>query len=333
MTRYISNLDGSANPVRDVTQVSRKAQGTGCDIQLMSPLQTASKASWINAVESQVPTGRPKGYKGTLDNTSPGERKYVRKASHIADVRDWVAFHRQVLQKWHSEQGPNPDLDAPLPFTVCEFGWTHTQAKRRYDHGSHNNSVRLMNLVECICRHNFGTKFGVEFMAFYQPPFAQLVPMAEHVLTRLGGGYAWEGGFNSAIAGIATNSALQIKNKVYEKIQNKHEAQYVVRMDTETEQTSERLDFLVKSSQEKENKEWYASQKAQREAEETKFITADDRLAKAYDELDDAVDDYLDMNMVRRLAVIAEGAEWLEDFAEDMEKLDMLERRDRAAGS
>lgn len=145
-------------------------------------------------------------------------RRYMQHWDHVLQAQAFIDWWRAAINKYRDEN-PNYDPSTPLPWTACEAGWTFDTPYRYYMHiMSRTSSVPLMNLVDAIVHlDDYCMAHGAEikFIVVMRCWTADMVPMAEHIHSRLNNTYANNGGFNTTAAGISHASDEAIPAGVY----------------------------------------------------------------------------------------------------------------------
>jgi len=76
-----------------------------------------------------------------------GRRRYVPNVRQLEQIQAWLLAMRARLARI-----PPGKEDSPIPWAVCEIGWTKDPDLRSRQHASHSSSIPLMNLVgQCCC--------------------------------------------------------------------------------------------------------------------------------------------------------------------------------------
>lgn len=288
------------------------------------PAQTAGFGAWIRSIDEHVKQSKPTAYEFHYsDQTQDSQRRYLREKHHITRLEKWLAIQRQRMGDW---LGNNPlaSLDDPLPWTVCEIGWTTNQPQRRLDHETHSGSVRIMNLIDSIARVEVGDSFRMQFLSLYPVPFSILASMAEHVLSRLCGSYAGQGGLNVTVAGKSVTAASKVRASVYHVVQGELGPHFELRAAEVMAELEKHLEFATMSARvakleedEKEARDGKLQKQARHAEVEEEYRDAEGRL-------DDVVDALLAERKARRLRDLTQDVEWVKSYREGLEAVAML---------
>ncbi|KAF2219748.1 hypothetical protein BDZ85DRAFT_268273 [Elsinoe ampelina] len=142
-------------------------------------------------------------------------RKYIRNQNDIDNVRKFIEANTARLEgTMHARRLVGTD---ECDFDIFEAGYTDNASRRKTEHARHASSNRLLYLVDAIFRTLLASS-GVSMiyrtiMVLDSPDQAGL---AEHLVTKLGGGYVEDGGCNGTYAGHSVGKSRTIDPLIYE---------------------------------------------------------------------------------------------------------------------
>ncbi|SMR60310.1 unnamed protein product [Zymoseptoria tritici ST99CH_1E4] len=288
------------------------------------PLQTPGVGAWIRSIDETVKTARPEGYNpNNADLPINSERKYIRKPYQIDRLEEWVDVIRERLQHWQSSH-PLTSMDEPLPWTVIDIGWTAKQQQRRYDHEHHSGSIRIMNLVESIVKREIGGYYKIYFLSLYSVPSHKLAGTAEHILSRLCGSYAAEGGLNVTVAGKSITAAKEIKADVYTEIQLGLGAKYGARTRVTKERLKTDVNFLELATRVVKLQQVEKQLKSGKQERQNERVDVERKYLGAEQLLDHASDKILEENKAKRALTLVKDLDWLSSYCGVLETIEEL---------
>lgn len=327
---FLCNLQGQSlsydQLMRLLDTVDRYAhgltsQGPAANTPPAIPTQTHAEGSWAYKIENIIGTGRPSGWnKNTTLRPTKAERRYIRKDVHVTQLREWSARIRQYAVDWR-QNNPSANTTDPLPWTLSETGWAFRQGNRRRDHETHTNSIWIMNLVDAIARWLFDHKFKTRFIALCRVPFEPLVPVAEHVVSRLAGSYYVHHGFNFAVGGITTGSRHKIPEATWDKVQGEMDAAYASRVQADRIQLNYRKKFLEQSAAVAKLEEEFVAKRKARQDLSKERQKAQKEEEDAYSEIEQVWLAYVAQDRVKRAMALQSDLAWMEGLKDDLEEL------------
>ncbi|GAB7322751.1 hypothetical protein MBLNU13_g05331t1 [Cladosporium sp. NU13] len=178
-------------------------------IKIEKSLRTyVDDADFANEVDCVFGLGRT-GKAVSTDTT----RRYLARSQENAPqekrLEDLLAFCKGLRARiLEAKQQPGYNVKNRMATPLCEVGYTNDAVRRKTQHQTHTESNALMNLVDAVCRHLYGTKYTMEFFVIYCIPESILVGLAEHLFSTLCQSYHKGGtGFNTVAAGNSTGTA------------------------------------------------------------------------------------------------------------------------------
>lgn len=148
--------------------------------------------------------------------------------------------------------------------------------------------------------------------------------MAEHVLTRLASGYASSGGFNWTVAGKSTAGRETITERSWLQEQTRAEQKYIIRFEEILNAAQERRDFIAYSYSIRAKKDEAKRLNAQANQRKRDLRIRERELDSVYQELGDAVDEYLTLNKVERARELRRESEFWMEVQRDLDELERL---------
>jgi len=107
-------------------------------------------------------------------------------------------------------------MDKPIPWNMCELGYTWNFNKRMKDHKAHTSSMAELYLVDAICQVEFKGKYKMwqKILFVCWAPYQAV--LGEHLFSILTSSYIWFGGFNGTIGGGSNESAGRLDQWEYD---------------------------------------------------------------------------------------------------------------------
>ncbi|EON61830.1 hypothetical protein W97_01048 [Coniosporium apollinis CBS 100218] len=152
--------------------------------------KTWSKDKWLNSGECAA-----------------GRRRYLPRDSHVRELEQWMEQLRARITRAPKNE--------PLPWALCQVGYTFKQEERANHHHQHFSSVPLMNLVDAISHYLFDPHFTMRFVVLYEIFHERQAAPAEHIISHLGHAYTWVGGFNGSCGGQINSSIDRVEGWIF----------------------------------------------------------------------------------------------------------------------